>query len=128
MGRNISAQSRDIMNKLNDSMLRNAKNTATAAKKIYDDAVAANAEAQAAYQAAVASGDYEAMRRWQEVIDATGEHLQEAEEQWLSSWESALELAKTRFEETMDDLAETYSATMGGTFGSLDYLQEAYDR
>lgn len=128
MGRNISAQSRDIMNKLNDSMLRNAKNTAAAAKKIYDDAVAANAEAQAAYQAAVASGDYEAMRRWQEVIDATGEHLQEAEEQWLSSWESALELAKTRFEETMDDLAETYSATMGGTFGSLDYLQEAYDR
>lgn len=128
MGRNISAQSRDIMNKLNDSMLRNTKNTAAAAKKIYDDAVAANAEAQAAYQAAVASGDYEAIRRWQEVIDATGEHLQEAEEQWLSSWENALELAKTRFEETMEDLAETYSTTMGGTFGSLDYLQEAYDR
>jgi hypothetical protein len=37
-------------------------------------------------------------------------------------------MAKTIFENAMEEIAEKYSETMGGTFGSLDYLQEAYNR
>lgn len=128
MGRNMSAQSRQIMNQLSNTMLRNAQNTAAAARRIYEDAEMEMAQAQLAYQLAVSSGDQEAIRRWQEVIDATSEHLQEAEEQWLESWNNALEQAKTMFEDMMEQIQEDYSATMGSTFGSLDYLQAAYDR
>jgi phage-related tail fiber protein len=91
MGRNMSAQSRQIMNQLSNTMLHNAQNTAAAARRIYEDAELEMAQAQLAYQLAVSSGDQEAIRRWQEVIDATSEHLQEAEEQWLDSWNNALE-------------------------------------
>ena len=128
MGRNMSAQSRQIMNQLSNTMLRNAQNTAAAARRIYEDAEMEMAQAQLAYQLAVSSGDQEAIRRWQEVIDATSEHLQEAEEQWLESWNNALEQAKTMFEDMMEQIQEDYSTTMGSTFGSLDYLQVAYDR
>lgn len=128
MGRNMSAQSRQIMNQLSNTMLRNAQNTAAAARRIYEDAEMEMAQAQLAYQLAVSSGDQEAIRRWQEVINATSEHLQEAEEQWLDSWNNALEQAKTMFEDMMEQIQEDYSATMGSTFGSLDYLQAAYDR
>ena len=128
MGRNMSAQSRQIMNQLSNTMLRNAQNTAAAARRIYEDAEMEMAQAQLAYQLAVSSGDQEAIRRWQEVIDATSEHLQEAEEQWLDSWNNALEQAKTMFEDMMEQIQEDYNTLMGNTFGSLDYLQAAYDR
>lgn len=128
MGRNMSAQSRQIMNQLSNTMLRNAQNTAAAARRIYEDAEMEMAQAQLAYQLAVSSGDQEAIRRWQEVIDATSEHLQEAEAQWLDSWNNALEQAKTLFEDTMEQIQEDYNTIMGNTFGSLDYLQAAYDR
>ena len=128
IGKNISTQSRNIINQLNNSMLNNAKNTVKAARKIYEDAQLANAEAQAAYQVAVASGDAEAIRRWQEVIDSTSEKMQEANEQWLDAWQNTLEQAKAMFEQAMEDIQKNYNTTMSVTFGSLDYLQAAYDR
>ena len=128
IGKNISTQSRNIINQLNNSMLNNAKNTVKAARKIYEDAQLANAEAQAAYQIAVASGDAEAIRRWQEVINATSEKMQEANEQWLDAWQNTLEQAKAVFEQAMKDIQKNYNTTMSVTFGSLDYLQAAYDR
>ena len=128
IGKNISTQSRNIINQLNNNMLNNAKNTIKAARKIYENAQLANAEAQAAYQIAVASGDAEAIRRWQEVINATSEKMQEANEQWLDAWQNTLEQAKAMFEQAMEDIQKNYNTTMSVTFGSLDYLQAAYDR
>jgi hypothetical protein len=32
------------------------------------------------------------------------------------------------FEQAMEDIQKNYDTTMSATFGSLDYLQAAYDR
>ncbi len=131
IGTQLSSQSKDIANRLNQSMLANARNQTKAAKNIYDQALNRWNELndpEGEFQQMLKDADEETLREYQRILDQAEDNLNEAQQQWLDSWQSTLELAKTIFETAMEDMANTYSKSMSGMFGSLDYLQAAYDR
>ena len=51
-----------------------------------------------------------------------------AEEEMMSSWESALEAAADAFETAVDNTISSFEKAMAGTFGSLEELQGAFDQ
>lgn len=120
--------SKEIAGKLNRAILSNAQNQVKSARKIYDAAKLNMQNAQAEYDNAVASGIKENIKHQKQILDAATEQFQKAENQWLEAWEGALEQAKAFFEIAIQDIVDTYNEQMGSTFGSLDYLQAAYDR
>lgn len=124
----LGKQSKILMDQLNNAMFNNAKNQAAAARKVYEEAQKQWDEAKAGYDAAVASGDDNAIREYERILDTLTENLNEAQDNWLSAWEASLEQAQVIFEAAMENIQAEYDTTLGGTFGSLDYLQQAYDR
>ena len=120
--------SKEIAGKLNRAMLSNAQNQVKSAREIYDAAKLNMQNAQAEYENALAVGDEQTAKYWKKIMDAASDQLKESKNQWLEAWEGALEQAKAFFEITIQDIVDTYNEQMGSTFGSLDYLQAAYDR
>ena len=125
---NSSFQSRAALEALNRSLFTNSVNQLTAAKRILDDMPKYLAEAEQQYQDALASGDRNRIVQAERYLQTIQDREQEAREQWEEAWESSLESAQSFFEFTMENIAKDYEDTMSGMFGTLDYLQQAYER
>ena len=125
---NSSFQSRAALEALNRSSFTNSVNQLTAAKRILDDMPRYLAEAEQQYQDALASGDRNRIVQAERYLQTIQDREQEAREQWEEAWESSLESAQSFFEFTMENIAKDYEDTMSGMFGTLDYLQQAYER
>ena len=135
LGNKLGPQQQAVIEKLNASMITNARNRIKATKDILNDAQVAEQKAQAQYAEAMKNwanlSDDDRRRAeedWKKILEAAHDNVEEATQQWLEAWEGGLELAQDLFEETMEKLVTDYNKTMGGTFGNLDYLQEAYER
>lgn len=125
---NSSFQSRAALEALNRSSFTNSVNQLTAAKRILDDMPKYLAEAEQRYQDALASGDRDRIVQAERYLQTIQDREQEAREQWEEAWENSLESAQSFFEFTMENIAKDYEDTMSGMFGTLDYLQQAYER
>lgn len=135
LGNKLGPQQQAVIEKLNASMITNARNRIKATKDILDDAKTAEQQAQAQYAETMKNwanlSDDDRRRAeedWKKILEAAHDNVEEATQQWLEAWEGGLELAQNLFEETMEKLVTDYNKAMGGTFGNLDYLQEAYER
>ena len=125
---NSSFQSRAALEALNRSSFTNSVNQLTAAKRILNDMPKYLAEAEQQYQDALASGDRNRIVEAERYLQTIQDREQEAREQWEEAWENSLESAQSFFEFTMENIAKDYEDTMSGMFGTLDYLQQAYER
>lgn len=128
MGRSVNQEQRKLIEDLNNAMLDNQKNTVASAKQRYEDLITARAEAQALYDEALAQGGEDAAQKYDEMLTNIDEALQEAQETYLDAWQESMDTVQNIFETTLDNIVASFDEAMGGTFGSLDYLKEAFDR
>ena len=87
-------------------------------------AMIADAEAKAA--SATTEEDKE---KWKENIEEMKKELADAEEDFMGSWEEALQSIQEQFELAVSNTIETFSDALAGPLaGSLDELQASFDR
>lgn len=70
----------------------------------------------------------QALKERQQLLDKMEDELQSAKEAFMSSWEEALQASADRYAQAVDNIIEEFSDKIAGLYGSLDELQEAYDR
>lgn len=86
-------------------------------------------DAEAKRDEAIRNGYLEDEKLWNERIETMKEQLDEAEEAFMDSWNSALEAMQAQFELHMGGIIETLSDALAGPMGkSLDELQDAFNR
>ena len=87
------------------------------------------AQAQAALERARAAGLEEDAKQWEKTIEGMRKKLEEAEQDFLQSWEDALTAINEQFELAISSAIETFSDQLAGPLmGSLEQLQEAFER
>lgn len=131
LGMRLNQQHQQLLHDLGRASLANAQAQAAAAKSIYDTAVQANLDAQKAYEDILAKGYDENSQEAQEykrIIDQTQETMDEAQQQWLDAWQAALEKAQELYTQAIENIIKKFDESISGLFGSLDYLQSAFDR
>lgn len=131
LGMRLNQQHQQLLHDLGRASLANAQAQAAAAKSIYDTAVQANLDAQKAYEDILAKGYDENSQEAQEykrIVDQTQETMDEAQQQWLNAWQAALEKAQELYTQAIENIIKKFDESVSGLFGSLDYLQSAFDR
>lgn len=128
LGIRLNQQQKELIKMLGQAALNNAQTQAAAARTIYEEALANQQAAQKAYEQAVANGDTEAMRQWEKVVKETQTVLDDAQQQWLEAWQAALEKAQELYTKAIEDTVKAFEESVSGAFGTLDYLQSAFDR
>ena len=98
-----------------------AKNTMEANKKVLD-------EAEAQLNAARKSENDLAIKQWEETFKLAIEQYNESYDAFQNNWRETLQLTADLFAEHLEDIADSFSEAMGGIFGSLENMREAFDR
>ena len=125
VGKKYLGVSNDLVDKMNKSMVSQSQDLLKANK--------AKLEAtQASYDKLMnedTSGwSDQALKERQQLLDKMKDELQSAKEAFMSSWEEALQASADRYAAAVDNIIEEFSDKVAGLYGSLNELQEAYDR
>lgn len=125
VGKNFLGISNDLMDKMNAATVKQSKDTVEANK--------AKMEAiQASYDELLnqdTSGwSDQAKKKREEQLKEMEAELQGAKEAFMSSWEEALQASADRYAAAVDNIISEFEDKIAGLYGTLDELQEAYDR
>ena len=142
VGKKALGISNQMLKDMNDAVLNNSVNSLKSAKEKLEVAQNAQeeisklAEKQREYLQNAENASTEAERRyWRGLANDIGEEMEhiedsaeEAEEQFLQSWEAALEDARSIFEDNVQMAMESFEDAISGIYGSIDAMREAYDQ
>lgn len=106
--RNLTAASKQTL-EFSESALKKAQKTRDDLAKLYGD-------------------DNETVLKWDEQIKELSSQRDEAYADWLSNWQAECEAARTIFEDTLDSIVTNFETKVSGLAGSLDMLNDAYER
>ena len=125
VGKKFLGVSNDLIDKMNKSVVSQSQDLLKANK--------AKIEAlQASYDQLknedTSGWSDQALKERQQLLDKMEDELQNAKEAFMSSWEEALQASADRYAQAVDNIIEEFSDKIAGLYGSLDELQEAYDR
>ena len=125
VGKKFLGVSNDLIDKMNKSVVSQSQDLLKANK--------AKMEAlQASYDQLknedTSNWSDQALKERQQLLDKMEDELQSAKEAFMSSWEEALQASADRYAQAVDNIIEEFSDRIAGLYGSLDELQEAYDR
>lgn len=125
VGKKFLGVSNDLIDKMNKSVVSQSQDLLKANK--------AKMEAlQASYDQLknedTSGWSDQALKERQQLLDKMEDELQSAKEAFMSSWEEALQASADRYAQAVDNIIEEFSDKIAGLYGSLDELQEAYDR
>ena len=130
LGLRLNQQNKELLDSLGKATLANAQNQAASAKIIYETAKKAHDDAQKTYQEMVqryGENSPEA-QQWENLINTTQDALDDAQNNWLDAWNNALQIAQDIYINHIEQITKTFEEQVSGLFGSLDYLQSAFDR
>ena len=142
VGKDNLGISDDLMKQMRQATVSTSINSieASRAKKeanesAVEDYKRERAKAQARYDAAVAAGDEAAAEAAQKSIDHWDDQIEKGEalvrestEEFMSSWEEGLQACADAFSANMEDIADSFSESVSGTYGTIDDMIEAFDR
>ena len=126
----------------NQLKVNNATNRLTSSKAYYEETgekiqslEAKRAESQARLEAAQSSGDASAiaaaqneLKSWDEALKTMREENRNAEQQYLSDWEAALQASRDAFLAETDIQLKALEERMAGTYGTIANMQEEFKR
>ena len=126
----------------NQLKVNNATNRLTSSKAYYEETgekiqslEAKRAESQARLEAAQSSGDASAiaaaqneLKSWDEALKTAHEENRNAEQQYLSDWEAALQASRDAFLAETDIQLKALEERMTGTYGTIANMQEEFKR
>lgn len=125
MGTGITKQSRKLLKDLNTGLLNNTKNSLTAAKDYLDTLEQAAAQTKWLLKNET---DTDLKKQYQEELDEIEGMIRDTQENILSYWETALQMAQDMFDQAMEQSLQDYERSFAGMYVSLDRWGEAYDR
>ena len=79
-------------------------------------------------RAAISDANSEDAKELDKKIKETTAQLQEATEQWASDWKEALQTITEARTKEIELASKAFEKSIAGSFGSLDYLQDAFDK
>lgn len=130
VGKRILDPNGKITKALDDAAFNSAKNLTKSNKSTLDFAENALKEAKKTRDSLAKQygEDNETIRTWDEQIKELEDKRDEAYSNWLDAWESECEAARTTFEDTLESIITNFETKISGLAGSLDMLNDAYER
>lgn len=128
LGAQLNEQSKLVLRNLNRSLMNNSINNLAGAKQQVEALKQMRANAQEQYDKAVANGDSIGIKQWSDSLKEIDEQVYSAEENFLDTWQEALERARDIFEEEMDNIVKEFEDGISPIYGSIEALQDAITR
>lgn len=117
----------DLMNKLVQSTVDVAIDKLKGTKRTYETIMASRDEAERRLQEAQARNDEASVKLWQENLETINEEVRSANEEMMQAWEDALSSIADNFENTVNDLVDTFQKSVYA-LGGLDGLSDDFSR
>lgn len=127
VGKDTLGISNTFMNNLAQGTVDNAINKLEGTKKAYETIVKAREEASSKLAEAEARKDDASAKMWKDTLDQINEEIQSSSEEMMSAWEDALSGIAEQFENTMNDLIDTFNNSIYSP-GGLDALGDDFQR
>lgn len=127
VGKDTLGISNTFMNNLAQGTVDNAINKLEGTKKAYETIVKAREEASNKLAEAEARKDDASAKMWKDTLDQINEEIQSSSEEMMSAWEDALSGIAEQFENTMNDLIDTFNNSIYSP-GGLDALGDDFQR
>ena len=118
----------EMMKTYNANKVKQATNLLAESKTKMDTIQQQLDAAQAARDRAMKAGHTEDVKMWDESIKNMEDELQNAQEDFMSNWENALQAARDAFDNNVDNMVDDFSTKIGGLTGSIAALQEKWDQ
>lgn len=128
LGAQLNEQSKLVLRNLNRSLMNNSINNLAGAKQQVEALKQMRADAQEQYDKAVANEDSIGIKRWSDTLKEIDKQVHDAEENFLDTWQEALERAHDIFEEEMDNIVKEFEDGISPIYGSIEALQDAITR
>lgn len=128
LGAQLNEQSKLVLRNLNRSLMNNSINNLAGAKQQVEALKQMRTNAQEQYDKAVANGDSIGIKQWSDSLKEIDEQVHSAEENFLDTWQEALERARDIFEEEMDNIVKEFEDGVSPIYGSIEALQDAITR
>ena len=125
VGKKFLGVSNDLMDKMHESTVKQSQDL-LAANKAKMEALQASYD-ELKNQDTTGWSD-QALKERQDLLDKMEGELQGAKEAFMSSWEGALQASADRYAAAVDNIIAEFEDSIAGLYGTLDELQEAYDR
>lgn len=126
-GRKYLKVTSDLYKAIDETNVKLATQSVDMAKQRKEQAEAQYNTLLAQYQSVQHKLSDEEKLAWKERLEAAEDYVHQQTENYYSSWEDAIEAVNTKFESTMEKMAEDFSATMAGIAGNLEGLQKNFD-
>lgn len=127
VGKDTLGISNTFMNNLAQGTVDNAINKLEGTKKAYETIVKAREEASNKLAEAEARKDDASAKMWKDTLDQINEEIQSSSEEMMSAWEDALSGIAEQFENTMNDLIDTFNNSIYSP-GGLNALGDDFQR
>lgn len=127
VGKDTLGISNTFMNNLAQGTVDNAINKLEGTKKAYETIIKAREEASNKLAEAEARKDDASAKMWKDTLDQINEEIQSSSEEMMSAWEDALSGIAEQFENTMNDLIDTFNNSIYSP-GGLDALGDDFQR
>lgn len=128
LGAQLNEQSKLVLRNLNRSLMNNSINNLAGAKQQVETLKQMRANAQEQYDKAVANEDSIGIKQWSDTLKEIDDQVNSAEENFLDTWQEALERARDIFEEEMDNIVKEFEDGVSPIYGSIEALQDAITR
>lgn len=128
LGAQLNEQSKLVLRNLNRSLINNSINNLAGAKQQVETLKQMRANAQEQYDKAVANEDSIGVKQWSDTLKEIDDQVHSAEENFLDTWQEALERAHDIFEEEMDNIVKEFEDGVSPIYGSIEALQDAITR
>ena len=128
LGAQLNEQSKLVLRNLNRSLMNNSINNLAGAKQQVETLKQMRANAQEQYDKAIANGDSIGIKQWSDTLKEIDDQIHSAEENFLDTWQEALERARDIFEEEMDNIVKEFEDGVSPIYGSIEALQDAITR
>jgi hypothetical protein len=126
VGKDTLGISNAAMREMQQAQIENANAALAVAKSQMEANETAHAQVLSQYEAA--GGDANADNPFKEALKEAESALQESQTEFMSRWETALTAAADAFKSHVEMIAEEFSESMGGIYGTLEEMQTAFDR
>jgi TP901 family phage tail tape measure protein len=130
VGKRILDPTGKVTKALDDAAFNSARNLTKSNKATLDFAENALAEAKKTRDSLAKQygEDNETVRKWDEQVKELENKRDDAYSNWLDAWEAECEAARTTFEDTLESIVTNFETKISGLAGSLDMLNDAYER
>lgn len=128
LGAQLNEQSKLVLRNLNRSLMNNSINNLAGAKQQIETLKQMRANAQEQYNKAVANEDSIGIKQWSDTLKEIDDQVHSTEENFLDTWQEALERARDIFEEEMDNIVKEFEDGVSPIYGSIEALQDAITR